>query len=702
MRRPLVAEITSDAGYGQALELVDAFERAIADSANLGPDLDDETREAILKGYRLHLADLECRIGEYEARRRSVRKEEGVRHWGHATGARATGPRHRKLAPPELRRMFPGLTAPAARRCSRAYGLVADQVASLGTAEPSYTVHDARHVQNVLCILSRLLEAAPRSWCGPDVMEQLIIGAIVHDVGMVCGPRSQHHRAGARWIADTNRRQEPGIAAPELQRIQCFATHHSSYADLNELGAYPGLSELVALVRLADALDVGPDRAPLEEFLRIVEAGRHDDQRRLHWTVSRTVELVDPQQLSGRNPHIRLIPWYPDPMLLCVPDFVRRHLQSELDSIRAHAPRWLQCREVVFAKGHKANPLAWYGWEAYALEAAATLHCTLKQEVLFSSGLVEFLLGAVQVLARGREPSEPLTQAVHLARKLNVYHPYLNNLRHLRWLVESSAEAGCPAGLLRDSCRDFRLYREQAVTELSAQAEVALGSYRSFLAFGFGAPVAATLERLSGTKNAERKVVISPLMRPVGEGRTPQAYASRTRFRPMPVEVIPDEQIMHKMQEVDAVLMGCHAILSDGAILSSSGALLTALAAQHFHRPVYVITESLELPLRDDRFPLHLSKVGPSAFVHDPAEQAILTKERYPVAEEVPAELITGGIITEFGISSGRGATGRIAKEARKRWPESLRPSVQVTRSRQLTGPSNRARRRASTSPKPL
>ncbi|MBM3477067.1 MAG: hypothetical protein FJX75_27685 [Armatimonadetes bacterium] len=76
MRRPLVWEITDDPGYRQALEWRERFRQVLQGPGDLGADLDEETRQAILKGYRLHLADLERRIEEYEASLKTVPEEE--------------------------------------------------------------------------------------------------------------------------------------------------------------------------------------------------------------------------------------------------------------------------------------------------------------------------------------------------------------------------------------------------------------------------------------------------------------------------------------------------------------------------------------------------------------------------------------------------------------------------------------------------
>lgn len=66
-RRSTAHEIRSKAEYRVALEWLVKFRHALDNPERVGKDLDEEAREAILKGYRRQMEDLHERVEAYEA-----------------------------------------------------------------------------------------------------------------------------------------------------------------------------------------------------------------------------------------------------------------------------------------------------------------------------------------------------------------------------------------------------------------------------------------------------------------------------------------------------------------------------------------------------------------------------------------------------------------------------------------------------------
>ena len=67
--KPLVQEITNEAEHQVALEWRDRLRCVLDDPSELAADLDDDTRDAVLKSYQLHLDALSQRIEAYEGAR---------------------------------------------------------------------------------------------------------------------------------------------------------------------------------------------------------------------------------------------------------------------------------------------------------------------------------------------------------------------------------------------------------------------------------------------------------------------------------------------------------------------------------------------------------------------------------------------------------------------------------------------------------
>lgn len=112
----------------------------------------------------------------------------------------------------------------------------------------------------------------------------------------------------------------------------------------------------------------------------------------------------------------------------------------------------------------------------------------------------------------------------------------------------------------------------------------------------------------------------------------------------IPVTLIADPAMGYFMKGVDMVIVGTDAIrlAEPKGIVNKIGTLLLALAAEHYHKPFYVVGNSLKMDRRK-RFKI---EERPHREVYSKIKHV---RMRNPAFDVVPFDLITG-IITEKGI----------------------------------------------------
>jgi translation initiation factor 2B subunit (eIF-2B alpha/beta/delta family)/8-oxo-dGTP pyrophosphatase MutT (NUDIX family) len=121
------------------------------------------------------------------------------------------------------------------------------------------------------------------------------------------------------------------------------------------------------------------------------------------------------------------------------------------------------------------------------------------------------------------------------------------------------------------------------------------------------------------------------------------------------VTLIPDAAVARRLDEtsVDAVLVGADTVLSSGDVVNKVGTYGTALAAHRADVPVYAACAVDKISVDDDAS----DESASSRAVYDGPKDLEVWAPRFDTA---PAELVTGGLLTERGAL----ATGEVAAVA--------------------------------------
>ncbi len=113
----------------------------------------------------------------------------------------------------------------------------------------------------------------------------------------------------------------------------------------------------------------------------------------------------------------------------------------------------------------------------------------------------------------------------------------------------------------------------------------------------------------------------------------------------VPVTLIVDSAMGHFMKDVDMVIIGADAlrVVEPKGLVNKIGTLLLALAAKEFHKPLYVVSDTLKI----DRRKTFKIEERPHREVYRKIRGV---KMRNPAFDIVSFDLVTGGIITDKGV----------------------------------------------------
>jgi len=208
---------------------------------------------------------------------------------------------------------------------------------------PNYTDHGLKHALNLQNILARLVSPGLHEPLGPFEVFVLLAATLLHDVGMLV---SKREKEGAELVRlDHAHRSRDFII--KMRRALQFTEHEAKI--IGEVCRAHGMETLdyltgstfslsphgevrvqllSGLLRLADALDVTSERAPLE-----VADGRHiPAASRAHWEIHRWISDV---QIHSANWRIEIIAM-PDEKVAESPFYeLRSDIQRELNTISA-------------------------------------------------------------------------------------------------------------------------------------------------------------------------------------------------------------------------------------------------------------------------------------------------------------------------------------------------------------------------------
>ena len=114
----------------------------------------------------------------------------------------------------------------------------------------------------------------------------------------------------------------------------------------------------------------------------------------------------------------------------------------------------------------------------------------------------------------------------------------------------------------------------------------------------------------------------------------------------IPCELIYDSAVPIYMPKVDAVFVGCEAVLANGGVVNKIGTYSVALIAQHFQKQVYVFCESFKFT---DTFPLTQDDVY--EMLEETTGKDSHQKVDYTPPENIALFFTDMGIFTPSGIS---------------------------------------------------
>lgn len=527
-------------------------------------------------------------------------------------------------------------------------------------------------------------------------------------VGAVIGVRRANHHARSQDMV-YRIAGEAMLTGAESRLIGDLCRYHNWFTNVQEHAASPHRrAELISLFRIANACDLGPLRAPphfWSVFKDTIESEMSDEPSRAGRMGACS---TDASAVSGF--------WLRNLLTKSVEvDTARREivLTANVPSRDfAFLPR--QAHEGLARAIRQLAPFAgpWRVETQIALDAewpdilsidtmlrfGAKICCDPEAVVSSSGDIWDYFTRAVCALAdRDRaaaggddEAQEAKTRAAlkvldDLSRELPESRPELHALQHLS--REYRAVRGRGAEKLTNLGDRMRELRDQhelypaapdrsAFSKIAARAFAKLdrrvkgkGVYRLFL-FGYSGPVAAFVDYC--VHMGKRVEIVTPLMRPLGEGPTLKVFDGLADRSGVTVEVIPDAAVPLVLQGIDgtdrprskcdAVLMGCEALIRPKGhrlaqrttkVANSLGCLATAQLARMNNVPLWVLTEAGKgdpNPEVSCWVPDAKTEVGwvpVQSFMHE-VGAADATREQHtelPRSEVIPADLIDAIIV---------------------------------------------------------
>lgn len=201
----------------------------------------------------------------------------------------------------------------------------------------------------------------------------------------------------------------------------------------------------------------------------------------------------------------------------------------------------------------------------------------------------------------------------------------------------SKPQEGLKSALL-DHLQELETELETSTDNLAAQAPEHIHSQELILTLGHSRTVDLFLKKAA--KERKFEVVVAECA-PSCRGHILATSLAKAKIE---TTVIPDSAIFAMMSRVNKVIIGTHAVLSNGALRAAAGAHSIALAAKHYSVPVIVLVPMFKLS------PVHLCSYEQDAFNLIGNSEGVIpynsTAARFsqaynPVFDYVPSELVT-------------------------------------------------------------
>jgi hypothetical protein len=514
-----------------------------------------------------------------------------------------------------------------------------------------------------------------------------------------CLPRSEHHRRSRQNVLDLA--AELRFDVREVNAVAAVTYYHNFRTNPQELLRQPETANLAAFFRIANACDMGPMRAPALYCWAHKEEIWGDQLLRDLWSPGATGQQNSQDAATEASLSAATF-WLQNLMVkdvrVCheertiviagrIPyglDFIPRQIVVNLE-------RLLVGLLPLIGEWHAGFDGEELPEDETAMDLGNTvllgarMYADPGAVLRSSSDIADYFVRSVLALGdrhdAGADAGEVLKTLKALSANLARERPELHLLHSLQARFEERLDLAHPEASLGKIREEFqglahsrRLYPVKDGNEYhGAFGAIAAGAFEKLreimragpkpwpgdpdltcLVFGQSGPVSAFIEycALAG----KRVTVLTPLMRPVGDGPVSQAREKLKDRVGVTVEVIPDAAMAHVLRtRCDLALMGCEALLENGDVANSLGALVFAQVVKKNGGKLWVLTERAKKCPDEKRqcSPWHTPDVKPgelpvSAFMHEPAASAAARKltTEYPRSEIVPACLIDC-IITE-------------------------------------------------------
>ncbi len=248
-----------------------------------------------------------------------------------------------------------------------------------------------------------------------------------------------------------------------------------------------------------------------------------------------------------------------------------------------------------------------------------------------SSGASQLTLKAANAYLKLVKEKPSLRAVRRLTKLLAGARPSMPSIANIAYRIQSLASEYVSRGVGVEEAVDEAVraaigeYKESLRKVLKNAREV-LGGYDSILTHSYSSTVAAAAE-----ENDRLKVYVTE-SRPGYEGRR---LAERLARRGLRVVLIVDAAASYVLERkpVDAVVLGCDAILDDGSIANKIGSRMIALAAKQLEVPLNIVTDSWKAAVHGFSPELH-----PPEEVYGGFERISILN---PYFEIVPSSLIS-------------------------------------------------------------
>ena len=260
------------------------------------------------------------------------------------------------------------------------------------------------------------------------------------------------------------------------------------------------------------------------------------------------------------------------------------------------------------------------------------------------SGASQLTIKAARLFLKLLETKPSMSEVSRLARLLAEARPSMPSIANLAYVVLEDVKRLTSAGMALEEAVEFAVRSavkdyQRRLRNTIREAVKLLSGYRCILTHSYSSTLATAIELCEDLK------VIVTESRPGFEG---VRLAERLASSGLEVTLIVDSAASYILErgEVDAVVVGCDAILDDCSIVNKVGTRMIALAARDTRTPFHVVTDLWKAAVHGFSFEEHSPKE-----VYGREVEGISV--RNPYFEKIPPRLISK-FITDEGVLTPR------------------------------------------------